>query len=294
MTQSENIYATIEHAVSRIADGAILALGGHENDRHPTAVVREIIRQGKRGLQIAGFRYGSDLDMLARAGCVATINTSPASEDLSPLADLPLPEVVVSTHMHPDVAFARFHAAASDLPYALVKAYMANHDGAETAAAPDIFGGELATAVKRMSPDVAIIHAHAADIHGNVQMDVDAHAEFARDIVLARAAKYVIVSVEQIVSPQTTANAPWRTVLPAGLADCVVEAPYGAHPSACTARYTADGQAAVDYLTAARTAGLLEQWLAASVYSLPNHQAYLNRLGMMRIQAITTKRSAYA
>ena len=61
-----------------------------------------------------------------------------------------------------------------------------------------------------LNPDVALIHAHRADMLGNVQVDGYRHM----DADMARAARTVIVSAEQIVSPDEIAARPDRTMLP--------------------------------------------------------------------------------
>ncbi len=295
MIQSETKYTSVENAVERIPDGALLALGGNEAGRQPMALVRELIRQQKRNLHLASYRYGVDLDMLVRAGCAAKIDTSSNGADetgSSQAFTQPIIEVERMT-LDQEAAFARFSAAASDLPYALVKSSSQYGENAGVTTIQDVFGKEPVTVVRRMDPDFVIIHAHAADIDGNVQMDVETHADFARDIVLARAAKYVIVSVEQIVSPQTIATAPWKTVLPAQIVDCIVEAPYGAHPFACVGRYGADQQGKNEYAKMVKSDDA-HQWFIANIYDVQDHKAYLNSLGLKRLQGVTTKRSAYS
>lgn len=56
---------------ARIADGCSLALGGSFLHRGPFALVRELVRHGRHGLQIIKPSPGYDLDLLCRAGAVA-------------------------------------------------------------------------------------------------------------------------------------------------------------------------------------------------------------------------------
>ncbi|WP_186458417.1 CoA-transferase [Neorhizobium alkalisoli] len=194
-------------------------------------------------------------------------------------------------------ALARFEAGAAGLPFALVRLDPGElpQDGVFAIEDIAVQGQGPVTAVRRLEPDVALIHAHAADIHGNVQMDLEAHADFARDLALARASRHVIVSVEQIVSPQAIAKAPRNMVLAATEVDCVVEAPYGAYPLACENRYDTDNHVIGSYAEAmSGTADGFRTWLHHEVRSLDDHAAYLNRLGMRRLQAVTIRRSVYA
>lgn len=287
MTKTEMKYASLKQAAAMVSDGATLALGGSETARHPMALVREIIRQRKKGLHLCGYRYGVDFDMLVRSGCVATLD-APVSDHVSH-GDCVVPKPIGKA-----AAFARFEAAAADLPYALVKPEAMEQVNDTVAMIEDVFGGAGALAVRRLNPDIAIIHAHAADIYGNVQMDMECQSDFARDLVLARAAQCVIVSVEQIVSPQSIASAPWNVVLPGEAVDWVVEAPYGALPSACEGRYQTDEDALSEYNKASRQALTVRPWFDEHVYVFDSHANYLDRLGMKHIQSLTVKRSACA
>ena len=61
---------TLQEMVALVPDGASLALGGSFLHRGPFAFVRELIRQGKKDLEIIKQSPGYDIDILCRAGCV--------------------------------------------------------------------------------------------------------------------------------------------------------------------------------------------------------------------------------
>lgn len=58
---------------ARIPDGCALGLGGVFLHRGPFALVRELARQGRRGLEIIKPSPGYDLDLLCRSGAVARV-----------------------------------------------------------------------------------------------------------------------------------------------------------------------------------------------------------------------------
>lgn len=275
MKQFETKHMSLIQAVEAVPDNALLALGGGATTRQPMALVREIVRQQKRGLRLCGYRRGMDFDLLARADCAASVDL-PDSDDFIPSA------------------FARFEAAAAGLPFALVKLQPGERTRDDVFVLKGIDGEGPVHAVHRLVPDIALIHAHAADIYGNVQMDLEAHADFSRDIILARAAKRVIVSVEQIVSPQAIANAPRNTVLSSDEVFGVVEAPYGAFPLECENRYSRDENALNAYTDAARTPSAFKDWLAQNIYAFNGHKDYLDRLGMRRLQEAKAGQSILA
>ena len=72
MSNSSKIVSLPELA-GRIADGASVALGGSFLHRGPFALVRELVRQDKRGLEIIKPSPGYDVDMLCRAGLVGKV-----------------------------------------------------------------------------------------------------------------------------------------------------------------------------------------------------------------------------
>ena len=56
---------TVREAVARLLhDGDYLAIGGFGSDRLPTAVVHEILRQGKQNLSLAGHTATHDFQVL--------------------------------------------------------------------------------------------------------------------------------------------------------------------------------------------------------------------------------------
>ena len=61
---------SLEAAVRLIPDGALLTLGGVLLNRPPAAFVRELARQGRRGLRLVKPSPAYDLDLLTAAGCV--------------------------------------------------------------------------------------------------------------------------------------------------------------------------------------------------------------------------------
>ncbi|MDT5244889.1 MAG: glutaconate CoA-transferase, subunit, partial [Mycobacterium sp.] len=61
----------LDRAARVVTDGALVALGGGLSARLPMALVRELIRQGRRGLHVVGSAHGIDVDLLVAAGSIA-------------------------------------------------------------------------------------------------------------------------------------------------------------------------------------------------------------------------------
>ncbi|MCX7170222.1 MAG: CoA transferase subunit A, partial [Proteobacteria bacterium] len=60
----------LEEAASWVHSGASISIGGFTSQRHPTALLRELIRQRVKDLLIYYHSAGSDVDLLIGAGCV--------------------------------------------------------------------------------------------------------------------------------------------------------------------------------------------------------------------------------
>src|SRR5207245_2278254 len=80
---------------------------------------------------------------------------------------------------------------------------------------------------RALHPDVAIVHVQRADPHGNSILWGSLGITF--DAV--RAARAVIVTAEEIVSPEQIRRDPNRVVVPGLVVAAVCEARWGAHPS---------------------------------------------------------------
>ncbi len=64
---------SLTELAARISDGTSIAIGGSFLHRGPFALMRELVRQKKRNLEIIKPSPGYDVDMLCRAGAVAKV-----------------------------------------------------------------------------------------------------------------------------------------------------------------------------------------------------------------------------
>ncbi|QRM33962.1 CoA transferase subunit A [Microvirga sp. VF16] len=295
MSTGTNKVVTLSEAVSLIKDGDLVAIGGHAAHGHPIALVREIIRQGRRRLHIAGLSNGIDMDMLVGAGCVGTVETSHVAidgSDLPPNYRRAAEDGTIQVIGHSETtALSRFRAASVGAPYILIRSEL----GVDPRTNPhlrevtDVFSGDPYVAVEAIRPDIALIHAHAADDEGNVQLSVESCQHTITDMMIAQSARAVIVSVEQIVSAKAIKSRPNAT-LPHSAITCVVEVPFGAHPCSYNGRYEHDREHLAQYIAASATAAGLEQWLDGYVRAPADNDEFLERIGMKRLMDISTKR----
>ena len=73
MASSASKLCSLSELASRIPNDAALGLGGVFLHRGPFALVRELARQQRRGLEIIKPSPGYDLDLLCRAGAVRRV-----------------------------------------------------------------------------------------------------------------------------------------------------------------------------------------------------------------------------
>jgi glutaconate CoA-transferase subunit A len=143
------------------------------------------------------------------------------------------------------------------------------------------FTGERLALIPALYPDVALVHVHRADRHGNARIEGYAHMD--PDIV--RAARTVIMTTEEIVEPGVFEADGARTSIPFFAVDAVVEVPFGSFPHECYGRYDADFAHFDEYVAAtgddAGVAAYLDRW----VYGMPGHEALLAEFGDQRLRA---------
>lgn len=116
--------------------------------------------------------------------------------------------------------------------------------------------------MRALSPDVAILHAQQADEFGNIRYLVSPFL----DVLIAKASKKVIVSVDEMISNKEVRAECYRTAIPAHFVDMVVHLPYGAHPCSSPTYYIHDEDHLVDYIQRAKKAIAGEDKNAYSEY----------------------------
>ena len=142
--------------------------------------------------------------------------------------------------------------------------------------------GKRVVLVPAINPDVALIHAQKASADGCVRIEGLSFA----DIEQARASKHVIVTCEELVSPQELRREPWRNILPHVIVDAVVHQPHGAHPTACYLCYDYDSQHLTEYAGIAEDDGRFLEYLETHIRKTKNFDDYLQLIGKERLDSI--------
>lgn len=277
---------------SYVADGMTVALEGFSH-LIPFAAGHEIIRQGRRDLTLCRMTPDIVSDQMIAAGCVSKLVASFfASGSAGSLHEIrrrveqhdPAP-LEIEEYSHYGM-LCRYQAGASGLPFFPLRSY-AGSDlpklNPRIRLVDNPYGDDAIYVVPPLTPDVTIIHAQRADRFGNVQIWGITGAQ--QEAVYA--AEHAIVVVEEVVPEETITADPSRTLIPAHAVDAVVHCPRGAHPSYAQGYYDRDGAFYRQWTAISKDPVRLRQWLRDWIYDVPDHRAYLDKLGDEYWQTVT-------
>jgi glutaconate CoA-transferase, subunit A len=237
----------------------LLAVGGMHMHNNPMELVREVVR-GRRKFRRLLTSPSASLaaDLLIGSGLVDEVATAyigfehlglaPAYRRAAESGAVTVLELCEAAIVHGLYAGAG-GLAFSALPSGLELSDVSSANPEQFRTITDPFTGRRVLLAAALRPDVALIHALAADEHGNVLF---AGAHFT-DRLMAMAAKSVIVQVERMARPGEIAAGHSEHVLPGFLVAAVVVVPGGCQPTAAHGAYGYDEPALREYLKAART-----------------------------------------
>jgi glutaconate CoA-transferase subunit A len=255
---------TLYDAIANIPDGARLALGGNTLHRGPGTAVHEIVRQGKRGLEIVKTAGAYDVDLLCAAGCAAAVSAGFIGYEtpfgMAPAYRRAVETGAVAAREHAcATVIAGLRAAIQGVPFMPV----AGLDGSDLPAArgfrrlADPYSDTQVYVVPALPPDLAIIHVQEADVHGNGRI-IGTRFE---DVLMAQAARRVILTAERIIDGVAFAEMPETVAIPSFLVDAVVAAPGGAWPFSCAPLYDYDADYLAAWVSAARDAATATRFI---------------------------------
>jgi glutaconate CoA-transferase subunit A len=293
----KGVTMSVADAARQIEDGMTIAVGGFGSDNHPMAVVREIVKNGVKGLTLIGAATGGlDLDLLIGAGCVKKLIAPYVGQELLCPIGHNLRKAAENKELN-------IWECSEYTLYAALFAGAAGQDftawrGGVGSSIPDlnpdmklftdpIGGKKQYLAIPALRADWSIIHVGWSDQYGNGQ---HFGAPFG-DRWLARAADRIMLVTERVVPNALIRKNPFMTSI--SYADCVVEAPYGSHPFGAHGFYSEDLDHLREYVAAAEAnrKGDTERWRAylnRYVFEPADHVAYLERIGLRKLLGLYT------
>jgi glutaconate CoA-transferase, subunit A len=263
------VFLSSTEAIERLVpEGTgLLAVGGMHMHNNPMDLVRELVRRRRSVRRLLTSPSASlAADLLIGAGLVEEVATAyigfehlglaPAYRRAAESGTVKVLELCEAAIVH------GLYAGAGGLPFIALPAGLELSDVSSANAEhfrtmTDPFTGDRVLVAAALKPDVALIHALAADERGNVFF---AGAHFT-DRLMVMAAKTVIVQVERMAEGGEIAAQPAESVLPGFLVTSVVVAPRGCLPTASHGAYAYEEPALRDYLKSARTAEGFAEYL---------------------------------
>ncbi|MBN1966022.1 MAG: CoA transferase subunit A, partial [Anaerolineae bacterium] len=250
--------------------------------RCPMSLAREVVRQRERikSLRVAG-QGVLELDLWLAAGLVRALDITYVGLEVYGVSHALRRAVESGRTRTADWSNAgitwRLKAAAMGVPF-LPTTSMLGTDTLRYSAAKvveDPFTGKPVCLIPALILDVGLIHVHRADSFGNAQ--IDGITGFAFE--LSRASKRLIISAEEIVDTEVIRAQPERTIIPYYLVDAVVHAPYGSYPGEMAYTYWRDEDEIRAWVEASKTAEGADAYLQAWIFDLPDHAAFLEKVG---------------
>lgn len=282
---------SLSEAVSHLKDGDTIAFSGMGGSQC-VAQTYEVARQGQKHLTLIGDSPCECGDILVGTGQIDKMEIGWCAYALAGLGydfrravEQEIPHKVVLEEYSNYTIGLRFLAGAMDLPYMPTKSLLGSDIpkyNPNIKIEKDPYTGEQVALVPAARPDVAIVHASRADKKGNGQ--IFGYSSNAENI--ARAAKFTILTCEELVETDEIRRNPNLTIIPEYSVDAVVELPYACHPWNFPYAYAYDLPFHSEQMKILKTREGFEQWMQDWCYGLTGHEEYLRKVGYERLDKL--------
>ncbi len=277
-----------QEAIARLVkDGDYIGTELYGTVRAPMSLIRELVRQGKKHLRVAGQGI-HEIDLLLAADMVDTLDITYIGWEVYGISHILRRAVesgrVKTTEWSNAAISWRFKAAAMGVSFIPVRSMLGTDTLKYSAAkvVEDPWTKKPVCLLPALYLDVGFIHVHQADEFGNCR--IEGISGFAFE--LARAAKTLIVSTEELIPNEEIRRYPERTTIPYYLVDAVVVAKYGSHPGEMCYRYWRDEEHLLQFYKDSadpeKTRAYLEKW----VYGCRNHEEYIKLVGEDKLKQL--------
>lgn len=276
-----------------INNGDYIAIGGFGANRIPTAIIHEIVRQGKKNLGFAGHTSTHDFQVLVAGECFDKLDIAYIigleARGLSPAARRYIESGKVQLTEWTNATLSwRLKAAAMGLSFLPGRNILGTdtfkYSGAKEMKCP--FTGQKYAAYPALYPDFAAIHVHECDIYGNARV----YGASVSDQDLAKASKKVVLTTERIISNEKIRQNPESTFIPFWCVDAVIEVPYGSYPGNMPYEYFSDEEHIKEWLTVEKDEAQYKKFIEKNIYNTKNFYEYLELNGgiekMKKLRAI--------
>ena len=298
---------SLEDAVSRQVKPGMSLHFPWNNIRVPSAAVHEIVRQfwGKRAdFTIVAIAINYPLAVPVHGGLVKKIITAAGGDPYYQAAPC---KVYQRVYKEKTVEFVncslltltqRLYAGAMGLPFmpskSLIGSSIYEEDKPNIKIIDDPFeSGQKLSLVKAIQPDLAIVHALAADCQGNA-ICIPPYGD---NLYGALGSKNgILLTTEKIVSTDFIRRHPYLVKLPSYMVNSVSEVPFGAHPGGVYNPGIKELHGyAEDYEFFAKAHNASEDfegfnvWIREWILDCKGHNDYLKKLGHERVRFLKGK-----
>jgi glutaconate CoA-transferase subunit A len=296
-----NKVTTLKEAVSAfVTDGSYLSFGGI-GDRTPTAAIHEVGRQRKKNLKLVtdtavSFTHDS---ILIALGLVDRFEVAYmwggiwGQDSLYRRAvekEIPKPVEIVE-YSNFSIGM-RVMAASMGLSFMPTKSLLGSDIpkyNKDIKIIDDPFTGEPVALVPAAYPDVAFIHVQRCDPLGNAQI----LGHLGNDDSLARAAKRVVITTEEIIPTEEVRRFSNLTAIPYYCVDAVVKVPYGSHGRGCAFCYSIDVPFGLQLQKVWATEEGFLRWADEYIYGVEDWEGYCRKIGYERLNKLAMAEHRY-
>jgi len=235
---------TLADAAALVADGSSVAFSGAVLRGKPVAAAQALT--AKRDLDLIAFTGSLEVELLLAAGALRSVTSSYVGLGSHGAARgfgrAVAAGAIDDRELSEWMLVGGLRAAVMGIPFlptrAALGSQLVEERGLRTVTDP--YTGDEFLAVPPIHPDVGFVHAWRADEDGNVQFPWPPDHLADADVLVARASRVTVVTVEEIVPREVVADANERTRLFGFEIDLLVEAPGGARPGSCPPLYGED------------------------------------------------------
>ncbi len=276
-----------EAIATHVSDGDGVVLGAALENAIPFAATHELIRQGRRNLNVIAPISDISTDMLIGAGCVAEVTgawvgnvSGGMGHNFRRAAETGVPNPIkIYDYSNFSIGMA-FFAGAYGLPYIPVKTILGSdivrsNERIKLAENPFSDTREPVALVPALKPDVAFLVVQRADRFGN------SHSWGSTGLTqeASIAAERIIVLADEIVEPKVITSDPSRVLIPGFGVNAVCHVPAACHPSPLIGRWKRDNAFFHHYHKETREPADFARWCDEWIRELPDHAAYRAKLG---------------
>jgi len=274
-------------AVREIPNGAEIAFGGFAITRSPIAFFNELIRQGKKDLNVYQAVVCMGTDMLVGAGAVKKLSYGGGSLDRFGRMERineAFEKGTIETREFSGLSLTyRFLAGSLGIPYiptkillgtAILDNLLKKNDDSVMLSTSPYDDEDKVVLIKALQPEYAVIHAPYADEKGNVIIEGPVW-----DLELGKAAKKLYVTVDQIVSNEFIKMHPEKVAIPNVFTHAVIEVPYGAYPTSVYKMYDYDGDLLTKYAKMNKKQEDFDLFIKEYVMETKDHYEFLEKCG---------------